>query len=279
LSSTYNLTNKKSEPKSNNTLFIGGVIYDYNPSNTNIKRSTDTQLTTLSNVNGTRGMGETWNYLPGTLSEVNSIENLFLESNKSYVTLSGKTATETSFKNLSTKSPNVLHIATHGFFFENPKINTTNQTMSSTSKTIYKASEDPLMRSGLVFAGANYAWQNAGNPYEEDDGVLTALEISNLDLSNTDMVVLSACETGLGDIDDSEGVYGLQRAFKMAGVSIIVMSLWEVPDNETADFMQLFYNNWLEGQPVRDAFRDTQLTMSSKYKNNPEKWAAFVLFE
>ena len=93
------------------------------------------------------------------------------------------------------------------------------------------------------------------------------------------MVVLSACETGLGDIEGSEGVYGLQRALKMAGVKNIMMSLWEVPDKETAEFMELFYSNWLSGKNIREAFRNTQLEMSDKYKDNPEKWAAFVLVE
>ena len=91
--------------------------------------------------------------------------------------------------------------------------------------------------------------------------------------------MLSACETGLGDIDGSEGVYGLQRAFKMAGVDIIVMSLWEVPDIETAEFMNLFYQNWLKSKKVKDAFISAQRTMQTKYKTEPEKWAAFVLFE
>lgn len=139
--------------------------------------------------------------------------------------------------------------------------------------------ENPLKRTGLILAGANYAWQYGNNPYKENDGILTAFEISNLDLSNTDMVVLSACETGLGDINGSEGVYGLQRAFKMAGVDLIMMSLWEVPDKETSEFMTIFYNNWLSNQDVRTAFRNTQLTMAETYKYNPEKWAAFVLFE
>ena len=100
-----------------------------------------------------------------------------------------------------------------------------------------------------------------------------------MDLSNTDMVVLSACETGLGYIDGNEGVYGLQRAFKMAGVNIIVMSLWKVPDFETAEFMNLFYSNWLVINNVKESFNEAQLTMQTKYSTEPEKWAAFVLFE
>ena len=103
--------------------------------------------------------------------------------------------------------------------------------------------------------------------------------ISNMDLSNTDLVILSACETGLGDIDGSEGVYGLQRAFKMAGVDLIMMSLWQVPDKETAEFMTLFYDKWMNINNVRKAYRETQLAMQEKYKDEPVKWAGFVLFE
>ena len=128
------------------------------------------------------------------------------------------------------------------------------------------------MRSGLILAGAYCFWKNVSKPsHEVEDGILTALEISNLDLSNTNMVVLSACETGLGDIDGSEGVYGLQRAFKMAGVDMIVMSLWKVPDNETAEFMNAFYENWLGGDNVKLAFNNAQRSMHKKYKNQ-ECW-------
>jgi len=197
----------------------------------------------------------------------------------SVVTLSKNEATEENFKKLSGNSPNILHIATHGFFYENLNRNVQFETNLSTEDQ-YRLAEDPLLRSGLIMAGANYAWKNSSNPPNEiEDGILTAMEISNLDLSNTDLVVLSACETGLGDIEGSEGVYGLQRAFKMAGVDKLIMSLWQVPDEETADFMQLFYEKWLNERTVRDAFIDTQREMYLKYKNEPLKWAAFVLLE
>ncbi len=188
-------------------------------------------------------------------------------------------ATEASFKSLSGNSPSLIHIATHGFFYENLNMDASLESDLSTEDQ-YRLAEDPLLRSGLIFAGANYAWKNDVNPINEDeDGILTAMEISNLDLSNTDLVVLSACETGLGDIDGSEGVYGLQRAFKMAGVERLIMSLWEVPDEETSEFMKIFYNNWLKGSVIRDAFIYTQREMYNKYKTEPNKWAAFVLFE
>ena len=96
-------------------------------------------------------------------------------------------------------------------------------------------------------------------------------------LPNTKLVVLSACETGLGDIQGSEGVYGLQRAFKMAGVQNLVMSLWKVPDTETAEFMQEMYKNLFAGKEISDAFYQAQTTMKNKYRNDPYKWAAWVL--
>jgi CHAT domain-containing protein len=90
-------------------------------------------------------------------------------------------------------------------------------------------------------------------------------------------VVLSACEAGLGDIKGSEGVYGLQRAFKMAGDDLLVMSLWKVPDSETAEFMEEFYRQMLLHKPIDDAFELAQATMKNKYRSSPQKWAAWLL--
>lgn len=102
-------------------------------------------------------------------------------------------------------------------------------------------------------------------------------EIAQMDLSNTDLVVLSACETALGDLQGNEGVIGLQRAFKMAGVKQMIVSLWRIPDKETTELMTLFYHNWLHGQPAREALRTAQMKMKKKYP--PYYWAAFVLVE
>jgi CHAT domain-containing protein len=128
----------------------------------------------------------------------------------------------------------------------------------------------------LILAGANNAWK--GNiSATADDGILTAYEISNMYLPHTTLVVLSACETALGDIKGSEGVYGLQRAFKMAGVQNLVMSLWKVPDEETSEFMDLFYQYMFSGQPINSAFYLAQSDMKNKYRNMPFKWAAWIL--
>ncbi|MBK9192459.1 MAG: CHAT domain-containing protein [Crocinitomicaceae bacterium] len=133
-----------------------------------------------------------------------------------------------------------------------------------------------MMRSGIALAGANDMW-NRDIYAEGEDGVLTAQEVTTLNLRNADLVVLSACETGLGDIKGNEGVYGLQRAFKMAGVKFLIMSLWQVPDQETSEFMILFYSKLIVQKDIRNAFSDTQKEMSAKY--DPYFWAAFVLIE
>jgi len=112
-----------------------------------------------------------------------------------------------------------------------------------------------------------------------EDGIVTAYEISQMNLSNTELVVLSACETGLGDIQGNEGVYGLQRAFKIAGAKYLIMSLWQVPDFQTQELMTTFYSRWIEDKlPIPDAFSSAQKTMREKYKD-PFLWAGFVLVE
>jgi len=282
LSSTSVLEHGEIEPSTESTLFIGAIEYDYLDA---VKEEIDSmqfaylETESIKNYKATRNRGETWEYLPGTEKEIKGLHTILRSNGKSFNTLKGSNASEAKFNALSGNSPSILHIATHGFFFENLNVDT--QFENDLSKEDqYRLAEDPLLRSGLVLAGANYAWKNGSKPEEEEeDGILNAMEISNLDLSNTNMVVLSACETGLGDIDGSEGVYGLQRAFKMAGVDIIVMSLWKVPDAETAEFMNAFYENWLGGDNVKLAFNNAQRMMHKKYKNEPLKWAAFVLFE
>jgi CHAT domain-containing protein len=128
-----------------------------------------------------------------------------------------------------------------------------------------------------LFAGANAAWKNDSLPPDMDDGILTSLEISQMYLPTTKLVVVSACETGLGDIKGDEGVYGIQRAFKMAGANFLVLSLWPVPDRETSELMQEFYRRWLSGKPIQEAFRLAQNQIKKKYRDEPSKWAAFVL--
>lgn len=248
-----------------NFLLMGGVDY--------------------SSPNSTK---EVWSYLPGSLQETETI-HAFLQTKKMGVNyFKDENASEAIFKEKIISST-VVHIATHGFFFPDPeqvqnemKVDSDpNQDLSFRGTTNYANwnfvnNKNPLMRSGIVFSGANDVW-NRDALAEGEDGILTALEVSNLDLRNTKLVVLSACETGLGDIKGSEGVFGLQRAFKMAGVKYLIMSLWQVPDKETSEFMILFYKNLIKIKDIPLAFQKTQKAMRKKY--DPYYWGAFVLIE
>ncbi|MCW3075250.1 MAG: Tetratricopeptide 1 repeat-containing protein [Flaviaesturariibacter sp.] len=222
--------------------------------------------------------GDSWNYLEGTKTEVEGITVSGKKKGFSVKLYSGYAATEQSFNSLDgNASPAVLHIATHGFFFPNPQVDKGDGKLFQTNKqaTVFTSSNDPLLRSGLLLAGANAGWEGKGAG--GDDGILTAYEVSNLYLPNTKLVVLSACETGLGEVKGSEGVFGLQRAFKMAGVRYLLMSLWKVPDAESAEFMQELYKHLFEGVSIEEAFATTQTKLKNQYREDVNKWAAWVL--
>lgn len=231
---------------------------------------------------GARG-GEAWDYLPGTEKEIQSVGKTLSKSGYSAQTFTGNVGSETAFKSLGTNnapSPAVLHIATHGFFFPDPKDTIRNrQSAIGNQDPVFKTSDNPLMRSGLILAGANRAWTGGKTPDGQEDGILTAYEISQMNLSGTELVVLSACETGLGDVSGNEGVYGLQRAFKIAGAKYLIMSLWQVPDKQTSLLMTTFYKKWLEEKmEIPEAFRAAQKEMREQ-GFDPYQWAGFVLVE
>jgi CHAT domain-containing protein len=175
----------------------------------------------------------------------------------------------------SITSPLILHIATHGFFVEDkPEIFHQEQFLSA-GKSPISQQEHPLLRSGLAFAGANWKQKQFRPPSEAGNGILSAEEVSNLDLSETELVVLSACETGLGDVKTGEGVFGLRRAFVLAGAKTLVMSLWKVPDQQTQELMTEFYRRLLWGERRGEALRNAQLEMRKKYPD-PYYWGAFI---
>ncbi len=224
--------------------------------------------------------GGTIDPLPGSTREIQFLQNLFTEKGINAIEVkTGKEATETSFKNLGggELSPSILHVSTHGFFFELSDVNALNCGDSiNTSWEAIITSQNPLLRSGLLMSGAEETIQTERNSTTNDDGILTSLEIANVDLSNTQLAVLSACETGLGDIAENEGVYGLQRAFKMAGVDKILMTLWKVDDEITNQFMQSFYTHLLQGATPEKALRLAQHEIREK-NPRPFYWAGFIL--
>ena len=134
-----------------------------------------------------------------------------------------------------------------------------------------------MLRSGIVLSGANRVWNGQAPLEGREDGIVTSYEIAQLDFRQTDLVVLSACQTALGDVKGTEGVFGLQRAFKLAGVKKMLLSLWKIPDTETAELMNLFYSYYLQGKTARESFTAAQKEMRRKY--SPFYWAAFVLIE
>ena len=270
-------TQRKIVPQ--NVLIYGGIRYEADSVALAKAYSAAPKNKIASNQSRSGEANIAWQYLDGTRRETERITALFKRKNVKIQVKKGFAASEDDFKNLTATainsgvydekvSPSILHIATHGFFFPNP---TENKALASA----FQASNNPLIRSALVMAGANRVW--LGNmPYAgREDGILTAYEISNMNLSGTKLVVLSACETGLGDIQGTEGVYGLQRAFKMAGVDYILMSLWQVPDRQTAELMEKFYTKLLDGASISSAFEQAQQAMKEKYP--PYYWAGFVL--
>jgi CHAT domain-containing protein len=167
----------------------------------------------------------------------------------------------------------ILHIATHGFFLEDQAHDL--ELAHAGLGRLSHALENPLLRSGLALAGANTWLRNQPLPPEAEDGLLTAADVSGLDLLATELVVLSACDTGLGTVQVGEGVLGLRRAFVLAGAKTLVMSLWKVPDQQTQELMEDFYQRLLAGEARADALRGAQLAMKERYPE-PLHWGAFV---
>jgi CHAT domain-containing protein len=175
--------------------------------------------------------------------------------------------------------PRVLHLATHGFFLPDQPADDARDRPDSIGDDLGRfrgrLPESPMLRSGLALAGAN-TWLKGGTPpADAEDGLLTAEDVSGLDLTATELVVLSACETGLGDIQVGEGVFGLRRAFVLAGAKTLVMSLWKVPDEQTRELMVDFYRRLLAGEGRAEALRQAQLAMKAKYPD-PFYWGAFI---
>ncbi|MBL7819682.1 MAG: CHAT domain-containing protein [Saprospiraceae bacterium] len=287
----------------NDAVLYGGVHFDLDSAKQereSVLASRTNEVLSFNMVDSTLRSG-TWTYLPGSEKEVNSIQKILMNSGFQTNLKSANEATEETFKRLGANnisSPRVLHIATHGYFFPDRTSSATGRmardsaVSEGTAKTasikpqfieseepVFKMSDHPMLRSGLIMAGGNAAWQGKQTLEGREDGILTAYEISQMNLSNTELVVLSACETGLGDIQGNEGVYGLQRAFKIAGAKYLIMSLWQVPDKQTSMLMISFYKKWLEHKmTIPDAFHAAQKELRD-LGLDPYQWAGFVLVE
>ena len=275
LSSTREIAMEHTPSSSSSAVLFGGIYYDVELHELTAQSETYRH----AGERATRSMLD-WNmrtgvrYLPGTKREVEEIQSILQPQHVTTELFSTTVANEESFKALNGEKRNIIHIATHGFYWSEDKAHE-QKYFGATTSTI-----DPLNRSGLLFAGANLALRGHSNelPADVQDGILTAKEISLMDLREADMVVLSACETGKGEVT-GEGVFGLQRAFKMAGVQTILMSLWPVDDAATQLMMTEFYRHWIERkEPKREAFAHAQNIVKKQYAD-PKYWAAFILLD
>jgi CHAT domain-containing protein/Flp pilus assembly protein TadD len=286
LSSTREIVlNQSSNVHSTATLY-GGIQYNMEAD----ELLAESEAYSTMNLLASRGIdSDTLNrgsvkYLAGTKREVENINRMLRDYHLQVRLFTSTAANEESFKALSGTHQNILHIATHGFFWPDSTAKKKDffaeRMMRMGDDAPAEKIIDPLSRCGLLFAGANLALQGHSNELPEgvQDGILTAKEISLLDLRDADLVVLSACETGKGEIS-GDGVFGLQRAFKMAGVQTIIMSLWPVNDSATQMLMTEFYRNWIVlGQPKRTAFRNAQNAVREEFEE-PVYWAGFIMLD
>lgn len=227
-----------------NAVLFGDPSFDANPAGTSKKRTATRYLP-----------------LPGTREEVKEVDALLREKGWNTTVRLKDQATEASLKNV--RATDILHIATHGFFTID-KINP--------GKSFKR---EITFNSGLLLTGANKSLKNETAEFY-DDGIVTAYEVTNLDLSGTSLVVLSACETGLGNIEIGEGVYGLQRSFLQAGAQNVLISLWKVDDKITKQFMVRFYDHLLKSGNIHEALSKTQRELRATHQD-PSAWGSFIL--
>jgi len=271
-----NLKKKEKAPLNKSLALIGGIDYNALPGDaikSNKKKGKNYAASSSSDASGKL------DYLEGTQDEIDAIEKSTVSDTWEVISFEGSRATEENvIKQEDKEAKGVLHIATHGYAFEQGDADST--VNKNSLHYNYRFSENPMVRSGLILAGGNWAWTGSDTLSKlgaEQNGILTALEVSQLKLRKTKLVVLSACETGLGKIEGSEGTFGLKRGFKLAGVEQMIVSLWSVPDKETVELMTLFYEDLSKSLNPVISFEKAQKEMRNKYPLRPDLWAGFVL--
>lgn len=289
LSSTRELALIKDKKKIRHASVYGGVKYDTQEEaliadSRKYQKKRNLSFTPTYQLADSLNMRSGVRYLPATREEAIKIDNTLTQKHINVVLKIDDYATEGDFKNLDGKKDNLIHIATHGFYWterEAKYMDNINFLMANNS--IKYMEDKALTRSGLLFAGANNTLSGKHLPEGVDDGILTANEISKLDLRGADLVVLSACQTGIGEIK-GDGVFGLQRGFKKAGVQSILMSLWKVDDEATMLLMTQFYKNLTSkvGMSKHEALKQAQKYVreyDGKKYQDPYYWAAFILLD
>jgi len=290
LSSTRQLAVIQDETEGKNSILYGGLNYDEKSKAISIDSVSTKPIMRYAfnraNVDSL-SLRSSFECLEGTKREADMIAEDMKQHHVSYIYYNGINGTEESFKKLDGTKPKLMHIATHGFYLTEVEIEKSKfarpQMGMMTNKRLDRPIEDkPMTRSGLLFSGCNHTIHREQIPDGEEDGILTAQEISMLDLRGLDLVVLSACQTGLGDIVSGEGVFGLQRGFKKAGAKTILMSLGKVDDEATRILMVEFYRNLMNGMTKRQSLKDAQQYLrkvgNGKY-NDPKYWASFIMLD
>ena len=270
LSSARELVRDRNKFNATSAVLYGGLQYDLEPEvmAENAKRYDLSSLMVMRGGDIVRG-DSIFRALPGSKVEVERISEILNRSKFEVTPYTGVNGTEESFLSMHGKAPRILHLATHGFYY----------TPTEAEEVDYlRGYSDAMSLSGLIMSGGNAAWRGEELPAGTLGGVLTANNIAHLDLSNTDMVVLSACQTGQGNAT-AEGLYGLQRAFKKAGVGTMVMTLWSVSDKVATEFMIKFYESLAENDwDKHKAFEQTKSYIRTQYPD-PYHWAAFVMLD
>jgi len=315
LSSTRELALTKDRNAFQKATVYGGLKYD---TNTDImiadskkypNRTRSMEAEESSSIADSLNLRSGVVYLPETKVEAEQIDKSLEKAKIPTSVFTDTIGTETSFKDLSGKKTNLLHIATHGFYWTESEAKSASNLSFLLQSNNANVEDKALTRSGLLFAGANNALTGKVIPKDVDDGILTAKEISTLDLRGLDLVVLSACQTGLGEIT-GDGVFGLQRGFKKAGANSLLMSLWKVDDKATQLLMTQFYANLVSGKSKHESLKlaqkyvreyevevsniDERKAISAHDKENKKKdkstrivhpyqnpryWAAFILLD
>ena len=282
LSSTKELIREIDKHQPNSAVLYGGLDYNQFIENTSVSNASE-----IPSV--WRGIAERGGFDPlfNTVLETQAIKELLAGKNISTTLYSGETGTEGSFHNLSGRSHRIIHLATHGMYVNPKGIDTKKNENNFDFLESLASVNDPvkedvaLTHSFLVMAGGNRVISRIPVSDKKNDGILTSKEISQLDLRGLDLVVLSACESALGDINNG-GVYGLQRGFKKAGANTIVMSLNKVDDEATRILMVEFYRNLMNGKTKRQSLQDAQQYLrkidNGKY-DDPKYWASFIMLD
>lgn len=270
LSSTREICRRELQQTGHTSAVLyGGLYYDVDLSvmDAESKKYDISRLFALRG--GAMASDSVYRYLPMTQEEVNSIADLLGDCRIDTTIYTGTQGTEESFFHLDGQAPQIIHLATHGFYY-------TPTDAENVSRLA--GYQNAMLLSGVIMSGGNAGWKGTMLPEGVLDGIMTADDISRLNLKGADLVVLSACGTGLGSIN-SEGVFGLQRAFKKAGVQTLVMSLWGVSDWTTKEFMVHFYRNLTEnGWNKRKAFEDAKAFIRQTYPE-PFYWAGFIMLD